>query len=71
MGGDSERDLHKSLVKLLREKQSHNEFLFFHIKNDIGSSRGCPFYDPRPLGVVAGVADFCILRKGRASEFPE
>ena len=65
MGGDSERDLHKSLVKLLREKQSHNEFLFFHIKNDVGSSRNTRFYDPRPLGVVAGVADFCILRNSK------
>ncbi len=60
-----ERDLHKSLVKLLREKQSHDEFLFFHIKNDVGSSRNTRFYDPRPLGVVAGVADFCILRNGK------
>ena len=61
-----ERDLHKSLVKFLREKQAHDEFLFFHVKNDIGSSRGVRFYDPRPLGVLAGVADFCILRNGRA-----
>ena len=65
MGGEMERDLHKSLVKLLREKQSHDEFLFFHIKNDVGSSRNTRFYDPRPLGVVAGVADFCILRNGK------
>lgn len=60
-----ERDLHKRLVKILREKQSHDEFLFFHIKNDVGSSRNTRFYDPRPLGVVAGVADFCILRNGK------
>ena len=60
-----ERDLHKRLVKLLREKQSHDKFLFFHIKNDVGSSRGTRFYDPRPLGVLAGVADFCILRNGK------
>ena len=65
MGGESERDLHKSLVKLLRQKQAHDEFLFFHVKNDIGSSRGARFYDPRPLGVLAGVADFCILRNGK------
>lgn len=65
MGGDMERDLHKSLVKLLQEKQSHDEFLFFHIKNDVGCSMGVRFYDPRPLGVVAGVADFCILRNGK------
>ena len=66
MGGDSERVLHKRLVKMLQDRRAYDEFLFFHIKNDIGSSRGCPFYDPKPLGVVAGVADFCILRKGRA-----
>ena len=66
MGGDSERVLHKRLVKMLQDRRACDEFFFFHIKNDIGSSRGCPFYDPRPLGVVAGVADFCILREGRA-----
>ena len=66
MGGDSERVLHKRLVKMLQDRRACDEFLFFHIKNDVGSSRGCPFYDPKPLGVVAGVADFCILRKGRA-----
>ncbi len=65
MGEDSERVLHKRLVKMLQDRRACDEFLFFHIKNDIGSSRGCPFYDPRPLGVVAGVADFCILRKGK------
>ena len=65
MGGEMERNLHKSIVKLLRKKQSHNEFLFFHIKNDVGSSRNTRFYDPRPLGVLAGVADFCILRNGK------
>ena len=65
MGAESERDLHKSLVKLLRQKQYHDEFLFFHVKNDVGSSRGGRFYDPRPLGVLAGVADFCILRQGK------
>jgi len=66
MGKKMERDLHKSLVKLLKQKQDHEEFLFFHIKNDIGSSRGHCFYDPRSLGVLAGVADFCILRNGKA-----
>ena len=65
MGGEMERDLHKRLVKLLRQKQAHDEFLFFHVKNDVGSSRGARFYDPRPLGVLAGVADFCILRNGK------
>ena len=60
-----ERDLHKSLVKLLRQKQAHDEFLFFHVKNYVGSSLGPRFYYPRPLGVLSGVSDFCILRQGK------
>ena len=65
LGGEKERDLHKRLVKLLKERQAHDDFLFFHVKNDVGASRGQRFYDPRPLGVLAGVADFCILAKGK------
>ena len=61
LGGEKEKDLHKRLVKLLKERQDHYDFLFFHVKNDVGASRGQRFYDPRPLGVLAGVADFCIL----------
>ncbi len=66
MAQEKERELHKRLVKVLRARQSCDAFLFFHIKNDVGASRGARFYDPRPLGVLSGVADFCILRKGRA-----
>ena len=65
LGGEKERDLHKRLVKFLKKRQVRDNFLFFHVKNDVGSSRGQRFYDPRPLGVLAGVADFCILRNGK------
>ena len=65
MGKESERVLHKRLVKILQDKSASDEFLFFHIKNDVGASRGSRFYDPRPLGVLSGVADFCILRNGK------
>lgn len=57
--------MHKDLVKLLRYYQQSHDFLFFHIKNDVGCSDKRRFYDPRPLGVLAGASDFCILIKGR------
>jgi len=57
----NERTLHKDLVKLLHQYQNSHDFLFFHIKNDVGCSDKRRFYDPRPLGVLAGAADFCIL----------
>jgi hypothetical protein len=65
LGEEKERVLHKRLVKVLQHRCSLDECLFFHVKNDIGASRGRCFYDPRPLGVLAGVADFCILRRGK------
>lgn len=60
----SERELHKMTVKMLKEKQKEHDFIFFHVKNDVGDKR-TKFYDPRPLGVLAGVADFCILKQGK------
>ena len=65
LGEESERVLHKRLVKVLQDRRARDECLFFHIKNDIGYSRGRSFYDTRPLGVISGVADFCILRSGK------
>lgn len=59
-----EKVLHKNLVKLLRLYQNSHDFLFFHIKNDVGSRRGRFFYDLKPMGVLPGVADFCIVKKG-------
>ncbi len=58
-----EKDLHKNLVKLLRLYQNSHDFLFFHIKNDVGARRGNFFYDLKPMGVLPGVADFCIIKK--------
>ena len=55
--------MHKDLVKLLRYYQQSHDFLFFHIKNDVGCADKRRFYDPRPLGVLKGAADFCILNK--------
>lgn len=76
----NERSLHKSLVKLLHLYQNTDEFIFFHVKNDVGARRGNFFYDLKPMGVLPGVADFCIIKpnevvfleiktkKGRLSE---
>lgn len=57
----SEKELHKNLVKLLRQLQNSHDFLFFHIKNDVGMRRNNFFYDLKSLGVLPGVADFCIM----------
>lgn len=59
-----EKDLHKSLVKLLRHKQETQKFIFFHVKNDVGRRANGFFYDLKPMGVLPGVADFCILKEG-------
>jgi len=53
------------LVKLLRNHQESHDFLFFHVKNDVGMRRGHFFYDLKPLGVLPGVADFCIVKPGK------
>lgn len=58
-----EKDLHKNLVKLLRVCQKTHNFLFFHVKNDVGARRGNFFYDLKPMGVLPGVFDFCIVKK--------
>ena len=58
-----ERDLHKALVQLLRLYQKTHNFIFFHIKNDVGARRGNFFYDLKPMGVLPGVADFCFIKK--------
>lgn len=60
----SEKELHKSLVRLLRLYQNSHDFLFFHVKNDVGLRRDRFFYDLKPMGVLPGVADFCIIKKG-------
>ena len=58
-----EKDLHKSLVRLLRQKQKEQKFVFFHIKNDVGRRSNGFYFDLKPLGVLPGVADFCILKE--------
>ena len=65
MDTTTEKALHKNLVKLLRLYQNSYDFLFFHIKNDVGSRRNGFFYDLKPLGVLPGVADFCIMTPGK------
>ena len=61
-----EKDLHKSLVRLLRQKQKDQKFVFFHIKNDVGRRANGFYFDLKPLGVLPGVADFCfLLGKGK------
>ena len=62
---ETEKQLHKRLVKLLRLYQKAHRFVFFHIKNDVGGRRGNFFYDLKPMGVLPGVADFCLLGKGK------
>ena len=64
-----EKDLHKSLVKLLRHKQETQNFIFFHVKNDVGRRANGFFYDLKPMGVLPGVADFCILKEGETIFF--
>lgn len=64
-----EKDLHKSLVKLLRHKQETQKFIFFHVKNDVGRRANGFFYDLKPMGVLPGVADFCILKEGETIFF--
>ena len=59
----TEKVLHKNLVKLLRIYQKSLDFVFFHIKNDVGRRAGNFFYDLKPMGVLPGTADFCILSK--------
>ena len=61
-----EKDLHKNLVRLLRQKQKDQKFVFFHIKNDVGRRANGFYFDLKPLGVLRGVADFCfLLEKGK------
>ena len=64
-----ERDLHKNLVKLLHLYQHSHDFIFFHVKNDVGARRGNFFYDLKPMGVLPGVADFCIVKSGQTIFF--
>lgn len=49
----------------MRNHQESHDFLFFHVKNDVGVRRGHFFYDLKPLGVLPGVADFCIVKPGK------
>ena len=62
---ESEKTLHTALVKLLRLYQNSHDFLFFHVKNDVGARRGNFFFDLKHLGVLPGVADFCIVKSGQ------
>lgn len=55
------------MVKLLRIHQESHDFLFFHVKNDVGLRRGHFFYDLKPLGVLPGVSDFCIVKPGKVA----
>jgi len=58
-----EKVLHKRAVQLLRLYQNSHDFLFFHVKNDVGARRDRFFYDLKPMGVLPGVADFCIVKE--------
>ena len=64
---ENEKSLHKNLVKLLRLYQNSIDFIFFHVKNDVGARRGNFFYDLKHLGVLSGVADFCIVKQGEVN----
>ena len=68
---NNEKDLHKALVKLLRLYQNSHNFVFFHVKNDVGARRGNFFYDLKPMGVLSGVADFCFLKENGETVFLE
>jgi len=62
---ETEKQLHKRLVKLLSIYQKTHRFVFFHIKNDVGRRNGKFFYDLKPMGVLPGVSDFCLLLDGK------
>ena len=66
---ETEKILHKQLVKLLRIYQNSVDFIFFHVKNDVGARRGNFFFDLKHLGVLPGVADFCIVKAGKTIFF--
>jgi hypothetical protein len=51
--------------------QSQKDFVFFHVKNDVGGRRGNFFFDLRPLGVLSGVSDFVFLLPGGKVAFLE
>lgn len=58
-----EKTLRRRLVKVLHHCQQSLNFIFFHVKNDVGIRRGRFFYDLKPDGVLSGVADFCFLKE--------
>lgn len=64
---ETEKILHKQLVKLLRIYQNSVDFIFFHVKNDVGARRGNFFFDLKHLGVLPGVSDFCIIKRGEVN----
>lgn len=59
-----EKDLHKHIVKFLKTLQKMHNFIFFHVKNDVGRRENHFFFDLHSLGVLPGVSDFCILKPG-------
>jgi len=71
MQKELEKHLHKSLVKYLKEKQQEKEFIFFHVKNDVGGRQRNFFYDLKPLGILPGVSDFVFLKKDGRCAFLE
>ena len=62
---EKEKDLHKQLVVLLNIYKKTNDFMFFHIKNDVGARKNNFFYDLNKLGVLFGIPDFCFIQKNK------
>ena len=66
-----ERDLHKNLVKYLKAIQAKKNFMFFHVKNDVGNRKHKFFFDLKPLGILPGVCDFVFLKMDGKCAFLE
>ena len=66
-----EKDLQKDLVKYLKAVQEKKNFMFFHVKNDVGDRNKRFFFDLKPLGVLPGVCDFVFLKSDGKCAFLE
>ena len=66
-----EKDLHKNLVKYLKIIQQQKNFIFFHVKNDVGYRNKKFFFDLKPLGILPGVSDFVFLNPNGKCSFLE
>ena len=62
-----EKDIHKFAVRVLREeKKRNNKFIFFHVRNEMGTRDQNNLAVKRwAMGVVPGIPDLIILSKNQ------